>query len=145
MKKFVIQIFLFGIVGVTTLAVDTLVTSILYYIAKMPSFMASGIGFLSGFCVNFPMNRKRVFNHSEDDRFSLKSQICLYALLSFFNLMATSTAVDLLVKMNILEIQWAKIVTTIVFAVWNFLVFKLFIFSKKVSHEERQDVQYSNK
>mgnify|MGYP006877224124 FL=1 len=140
MKKFVIQIFLFGIVGVTTLAVDTFVTSILYYIAKMPAFMASGIGFLSGFCVNFPMNRKRVFNHSEDDRFSLKSQICLYALLSFFNLMATSTAVDLLVKMNILEIQWAKIVTTIVFAVWNFLVFKLFIFSKKVSHEERQDV-----
>ena len=137
MKKFVIQIFLFGIVGVTTLAVDTLVTSILYYIAKMPAFRASGIGFLSGFCVNFPMNRKRVFNHSEDDRFSLKSQICLYALLSFFNLMATSTAVDLLVKMNILEIQWAKIVTTIVFAVWNFLVFKLFIFSKKVSHEER--------
>ena len=41
MKKFVIQIFLFGIVGVTTLAVDTLVTSILYYIAKMPAFMAS--------------------------------------------------------------------------------------------------------
>ncbi len=140
MKKFVIQIFLFGIVGVTTLAVDTLVTSILYYIAKMPAFMASGIGFLSGFCVNFPMNRKRVFNHSKDDRFSLKSQICLYVLLSFFNLMATSTAVDLLVKMNILEIQWAKIVTTIVFAIWNFLVFKLFIFSKKVSHEEKQDV-----
>lgn len=140
MKKLVIQMLLFGIVGVTTLAVDTLVTSISYYIAKMPAFMASGIGFLSGFCVNFPMNRKRVFNHSEDDRFSLKSQICLYALLSFFNLMATSTAVDLLVKMNILEIQWAKIVTTIVFAVWNFLVFKLFIFSKKVSHEEKQDV-----
>ena len=145
MKKLVIQILLFGIVGVTTLAVDTLVNSILYYMAKMPASMASGLGFLSGFCVNFPMNRKRVFNHSEDDRFSLKSQICLYALLSFFNLMATSTAVDLLVKMNILEIQWAKIVTTIVFAVWNFLVFKLFIFSKKVSHEERQDVQYSNK
>ena len=140
MKKLVVQIFLFGIVGITTLLVDTLVTSISYYIVHLPAFMASGVGFLSGFCVNFPLNRKQVFNHSEDDRFSLKSQICLYALLSFFNLMATSTAVDLLVKMNILEIQWAKIVTTIVFAVWNFLVFKLFIFSKKVSHEERQDV-----
>ena len=64
----------------------------------------------------------------------------LICFAKFFNLMATSTAVDLLVKMNILEIQWAKIVTTIVFAVWNFLVFKLFIFSKKASHEERQDV-----
>lgn len=140
MKKLVVQIFLFGIVGITTLLVDTLVTSILYYIVHLPAFMASGVGFLSGFCVNFPLNRKQVFNHSEDDRFSLKAQIYLYASLSIFNLIATSTAVDLLVKMNILEIQWAKIVTTIVFAIWNFLVFKLFIFSKKVSHEERQDV-----
>ena len=126
---------LFGIVGVTTLAVDTLVTSILYYIAKMPAFMASGIGFLSGFCVNFPMNRKQVFNHSKDDRFSLKTQIYLYALLSIFNLIATSMMVDVLVKTNILEIQWAKIITTVVFAIWNFLVFKSFIFSKK-KHDE---------
>lgn len=135
MKKLVMQILLFGVVGVTTLAVDTLVTSILYYIAKMPAFMASGIGFLSGFCVNFPMNRKQVFNHSKDDRFSLKTQIYLYALLSIFNLIATSMMVDVLVKTNILEIQWAKIITTVVFAIWNFLVFKSFIFSKK-KHDE---------
>ena len=140
MKKLVVQIFLFGIVGITTLLVDTLVTSILYYIAHLPAFMASGIGFLSGFCVNFPLNRKQVFNHSEDDRFPLKAQIYLYASLSIFNLIATSVTVDVLVSTNILEIQWAKIVTTVVFAVWNLLVFKLFIFSKKVSHEERQDV-----
>ena len=131
MKKLVVQIFLFGIVGITTLLVDTLVTSILYYIAHLPAFMASGIGFLSGFCVNFPLNRKQVFNHSEDDRFPLKAQIYLYASLSIFNLIATSVTVDVLVSTNILEIQWAKIVTTVVFAIWNFLVFKLFIFSKK--------------
>ena len=140
MKKLVVQIFLFGIVGITTLLVDTLVTSISYYIVHLPAFMASGVGFLSGFCVNFPLNRKQVFNHSEDDRFSLKAQIYLYASLSIFNLIATSMAVDVLVSTNMLEIQWAKIITTVVFAIWNFLVFKLFIFSKKVSHEERQDV-----
>ena len=140
MKKLVVQIFLFGIVGITTLLVDTLVTSILYYIVHLPAFMASGVGFSSGFCVNFPLNRKQVFNHSEDDRFSLKAQIYLYASLSIFNLIATSMAVDVLVSTNMLEIQWAKIITTVVFAVWNFLVFKLFIFSKKVSHEEKQDV-----
>ena len=140
MKKLVVQIFLFGIVGITTLLVDTLVTSILYYIVHLPAFMASGVGFLSGFCVNFPLNRKQVFNHSEDDRFSLKAQIYLYASLSIFNLIATSMAVDVLVSTNMLEIQWAKIITTVVFAIWNFLVFKLFIFSKKVSHEDKQDV-----
>ena len=140
MKKLVVQIFLFGIVGITTLLVDTLVTSISYYIVHLPAFMASGVGFLSGFCVNFPLNRKQVFNHSEDDRFSLNAQIYLYASLSIFNLIATSMAVDVLVSTNMLEIQWAKIITTVVFAIWNFLVFKLFIFSKKVSHEEKQDV-----
>ena len=134
MKKLVVQIFLFGIVGITTLLVDTLVTSISYYIVHLPAFMASGVGFLSGFCVNFPLNRKQVFNHSEDDRFSLNAQIYLYASLSIFNLIATSMAVDVLVSTNMLEIQWAKIITTVVFAIWNFLVFKLFIFSKKVSH-----------
>ena len=81
------------------------------------------------------MNRKQVFNHSKDDRFSLKTQIYLYALLSIFNLIATSMMVDVLVKTNILEIQWAKIITTVVFAIWNFLVFKSFIFSKK-KHDE---------
>lgn len=131
MRKLVVQIFLFGIVGITTLLIDALVTSTFYYIAHLPAFMASGIGFLSGFCVNFPLNRKQVFNHSEDDRFSLKTQIYLYASLSIFNLIATSMTVDVLVSTNMLEIQWAKIVTTVVFAIWNFLVFKLFIFSKK--------------
>ena len=131
MRKLVVQIFLFGIVGITTLLIDALVTSTFYYIAHLPAFMASGIGFLSGFCVNFPLNRKQVFNHSEDDRFSLKIQIYLYASLSIFNLIATSMTVDVLVSTNMLEIQWAKIVTTVVFAIWNFLVFKLFIFSKK--------------
>ena len=140
MRKLVVQMFLFGIVGITTLLIDALVTSTFYYIAHLPAFMASGIGFLSGFCVNFPLNRKQVFNHSEDDRFSLKAQIYLYASLSIFNLIATSMAVDVLVSTNMLEIQWAKIITTVVFAIWNFLVFKLFIFSKKVSHEEKQDV-----
>lgn len=131
MRKLVVQMFLFGIVGITTLLIDALVTSTFYYIAHLPAFMASGIGFLSGFCVNFPLNRKQVFNHSEDDRFSLKTQIYLYASLSIFNLIATSMTVDVLVSTNMLEIQWAKIVTTVVFAIWNFLVFKLFIFSKK--------------
>jgi hypothetical protein len=131
MRKLVVQMFLFGIVGITTLLIDALVTSTFYYIAHLPAFMASGIGFLSGFCVNFPLNRKQVFNHSEDDRFSLKTQIYLYASLSIFNLIATSMTVDVLVSTNMLEIQWAKIVTTVVFAIWNFLVFKLFVFSKK--------------
>ncbi len=131
MKKLIQQLVLFGVVGVVTLIIDTSVTYMLYNFVHLQAFLASGIGFLSGFFFNFPMNRKKVFHHSEDDRFSLHAQIILYAALSIFNLIATSAAVAGLVGLNLLKIQYAKIIVTAIFAVWNFLVFRLFIFSKK--------------
>lgn len=135
MKKLFRQIIFFGFVGVVTLIIDVLVTYALFHFVGFSAFLASGVGFLSGFFFNFPMNRKKVFNHSENDRFSLRLQIILYGTLSVFNLFATSSLVDLLVQRNLLDIQYAKVVVTIIFAVWNFIVFKLFIFSKKPQNE----------
>jgi len=125
-----LKIFLFLVVGGITLLIDTSISYILYHNIHLPAFLASGIGFLSGFVFNFPVNRKKVFNHSQYDRFSLKIQITLYTLLSLFNLVATSSIIATLVNSNVLDIQWAKVVVTAVFAIWNFLVFNLFIFSK---------------
>ena len=125
-----LKIFLFLVVGGITLLIDTSISYILYHNIHLPAFLASGIGFLSGFVFNFPVNRKKVFNHSQYDRFSLKIQITLYTLLSLFNLVATSSILATLVNSNVLDIQWAKVVVTAVFAIWNFLVFNLFIFSK---------------
>ena len=125
-----LKIFLFLVVGGITLLIDTSISYILYHSIHLPAFLASGIGFLSGFVFNFPVNRKKVFNHSQYDRFSLKIQITLYTLLSLFNLVATSSIIATLVNSNVLDIQWAKVVVTAVFAIWNFLVFNLFIFSK---------------
>ena len=125
-----LKIFLFLFVGGITLLIDASISYILYHNIHLPAFLASGIGFLSGFVFNFPVNRKKVFNHSQYDRFSLKIQITLYTLLSLFNLVATSSIIATLVNSNVLDIQWAKVVVTAVFAIWNFLVFNLFIFSK---------------
>ena len=125
-----LKIFLFLVVGGITLLIDASISYILYHNIHLPAFLASSIGFLSGFVFNFPVNRKKVFNHSQYDRFSLRSQIILYALLSIFNMVATSVIIATLVNSNILDIQWAKVVVTAVFAIWNFLVFNLFIFSK---------------
>ena len=125
-----LKIFLFLVVGGITLLIDTSISYILYHNIHLTAFLASGIGFLSGFIFNFPVNRKKVFNHSQYDRFSLKIQITLYTLLSLFNLVATSSIIATLVNSNVLDIQWAKVVVTAVFAIWNFLVFNLFIFSK---------------
>ena len=124
------QIVYFVVVGSITLGIDVGVSSALFYIAHLPAYLASAIGFCSGFFFNFPMNRKRVFHHSEADRFSLKVQASMYIMLSIFNLGATSLLVELLVTLHIVEIQVAKLLVTALIAIWNFILFKYFIFSK---------------
>lgn len=132
MKKYIPlakQAIFFGAVGIATLGIDILVSTFFYSILLFPAYLASGIGFLSGFFFNFPMNRKKVFHHRNDHRFSLRLQVCMYVALSIFNLVITSFLVESMVTANILSIQYAKIVVTILIAIWNFLLFKFLIFS----------------
>jgi len=124
------QIAFFGIVGVITLGIDVTVTTLLYNFAHLPAYLASAIGFLSGFFFNFPMNRKRVFQHSDKDRFSLHIQIAMVLSLSIFNLVITSLLVELLVTHNIVPIAIAKLLVTALISCWNFILFKMLIFSK---------------
>lgn len=133
MKKYhalIFQIVFFLFVGVVTLGIDIGVTAACFYILGFPAYLASAVGFLSGFFFNFPMNRKRVFRHADSDRFGLKTQVTFYAALCIFNLIATSGIVQLLVEWDF-AIQYAKIFVTALIAVWNFCIFKLFIFSKR--------------
>lgn len=125
------QILFFGVVGLLTLGIDVGVTTFLYETAHLPAYLASAIGFLSGFFFNFPMNRKKVFRHSKYDRFRLRLQVTMYIAIAIFNLIATSLIVELLVSTEILQIQYAKIAVTVMIALWNFLLFKLVVFSKR--------------
>lgn len=129
-RSLLIQITLFLVVGFTTFLIDLGVTTILYSFVHFPAYLASAIGFLSGFFFNFPMNRKKVFKHSKRDRFAVKVQIGFYTMLCIFNLLATSLVVEIMVSAGI-DIGVAKIIVTGMIAVWNFLIFKFFVFSKK--------------
>lgn len=135
-SKLIKQVVFFGVVGVVTLLIDVGVSAACYYILHLPAYLASGVGFLSGFFFNFPMNRKRVFHHSIHDRFQFPTQVTLYIALCLFNLVITSLLVDLMVNSQLVPIQFAKIIVTVLIAVWNFLLFKFFIFSKKDQPEE---------
>lgn len=124
------QVVLFGLVGLTTLAIDVVVATGLYNLLHFPAYLASAIGFLSGFAFNFPVNRNKVFNHSSSDKFSLRQQAVMYALLCVANLIITSVMVEVLVSLDMLSIQYAKTIMTALIAVWNFILFKFVIFSK---------------
>src|SRR5689334_15314845 len=117
------QMTFFVIVGVVTLGIDVLMTAFCFYILKFPAYLASSVGFLSGFFFNFPMNRKKVFRHESKDRFSLKTQVFFYISLSLFNLLFTSFVVQILVDVGI-AIQYAKVIVTAIIAAWNFVLFK---------------------
>lgn len=128
-RGLITQIVLFLFVGGITFLIDLGVTTALYHLLHLPAYLSSAAGFLSGFFFNFPMNRKRVFKHTQRDRFGLKPQIAMYMALSIFNLLSTSLLVELIVYIGV-EIAIAKVVVTILIAIWNFLLFKFLIFSK---------------
>ncbi len=126
------QIIFFLFVGGATFFIDFGVTYALFHFLNIHAYIASAAGFLSGFLFNFPMNRKQVFHHSLHDRFSLKTQVIFYATLSLFNLGATSLVVQVIVNWGG-TILLAKVLVTGFIAIWNFLIFKFLIFSKKYS------------
>lgn len=134
------QVFLFGIVGVISFGIDLGVTTLLYEVAHLPAFLAAGMGFVSAFFFNFPVNRKHVFNHSKLDRFSMRTQIVLYFLLSIFNLVVTSAIIELIVNSGLMTISLAKVSMTVVIAAWNFLIFRFFIFSKRPNQAELESL-----
>ena len=124
------EVFLFLLIGGVTFLIDVMVTVALYNVFHFPAFIASCAGFLSGFFFNFPMNRKRVFKHSKNDRFSFAFQISAYATLALINLFLTGFLTEFLVTLGT-NIAIAKVIVTGIIAVWNFILFKFFIFSKK--------------
>lgn len=128
-KDFYKQLLLFLIVGTTTFFIDLFFTLLLSEVFHLPPYLASPIGFLSGFFFNFPMNRKKVFNHSDKDRFSMKTQIIFYVILSLFNLGVTAVLSELIVSLG-LNIGIAKVIITGLIATWNFIIFRYFVFSK---------------
>jgi putative flippase GtrA len=125
------QIIYFGLVGLFAFGIDLFITVSAYNVLHFSAYMASGAGFISGLLFNFPMNRKRVFKHAECSRFSLKTQMALYVTLCVINLFATSLLLQIIVSSGWGSIAIAKIIVTILIAIWNFILFKLFIFSRK--------------
>ena len=139
-SKLMKQLFLFSVVGGTSFLIDVSVTTALFHYLHFPAYLAGVIGFCSAFFFNFPINRKHVFNHSDKDRFSLKKQIILYFSLSIFNLLMTGVLMQWLVGTHLLNIGFAKACVTGLIAIWNFLLFRFFIFSKRPDQAELESL-----
>lgn len=124
------QYLFYLVIGLITLIIDTAVAAIFYDIFDIQAFISSGLGFLAGFIFSFPINRRKVFRHSDKDRFSMRSQLIMYAGLAIFNLIFTSLLVHAAVDWLNFNIVVAKMFTTGAMSIWNFVIFRYLIFSK---------------
>ncbi len=98
---------------------------ILFYFIDISLTAASVVSFLIGFAVSYLLNRLWVFN----SRMQAKRQLILYSLLAIFNVIISTIGLILLSK--IIEPAITKIIMVIMIAVWNYFIYKYFIFSYK--------------
>lgn len=110
--------------------IDVGITTFCYHFLHFPAYAASVVGFLSGFFFNFPANRKKVFKHANNDKLSLKAQLLAYMVLCIVNLIVSAVLVQALVNIGVV-IAVAKIITTLIIAAENFIIYKTIIFAKK--------------
>jgi len=118
----------FLFVGTMTLLFDAFVTTILYRLVQLAPGLSSAIGFVSGFAINFFGNRGIVFKSSNNFLLSKKMQILSYIALVLFNLSTSSLLIEFLVSRFDMNITILKIVFGAIIALWNFIIYKVFIF-----------------
>ena len=129
-RKTIKQIILFGLVGVGSLIIDVTITTISYKYFHVPAAISGIFGFIAAFGFNFPLNRKKVFKHENNSKYSLKLQIVFYFILCIFNIIVTAAFMYLLVDRIHLVIFIAKVSTTAFISIYNYFILRFIIFSQ---------------
>ena len=117
-------------VGTTLFFIDFASTLIVYYIFNLDAGYASATGFCVSFVIGFMLNKRLVFRHSNSSKFKIKTQVSLYLLLAFINLLISAFAVDTSVAAGA-PIEVSKVATTIIIACWNYIILGRYIFGHK--------------
>ena len=102
---------------------------VVFYILEFSAVIANTIGFCIGLIISFLLNKLWTFNGSEQ-KHGWKKQAIVYSLLAIFNLLFTNIMIKELVDAGTPGYV-AKLILMIVVVLWNFIVFKRFIFVSK--------------
>jgi putative flippase GtrA len=101
----------------------------LYYGLKMSVLIASAIALMAALTVNFILNRRMVF-HAEGSRYEpLTGQTLLFVVLALGNLALTTWLISFL--MNWLSPAIAKLAVMAASGLWNYILYREVIFSKR--------------
>ncbi|WP_127498024.1 GtrA family protein [Actinoplanes solisilvae] len=118
--------FRFLIVGGTSVVVDAGLLWVLHGVFGLWLSPATALAFLTGFVVNFVLNRQWAFSSSSSDG-RLHHQLARYLALVAANLLVTVLLVKALTALGLMYLI-AKILTTAVLSTANYFVSRKYVF-----------------
>lgn len=128
------ETFRFLFVGGLSFVADFGLLWLLHEAFNLDLFISSVVAFVSSFFVNFYLQKLFTFQA----RKRTARALALYTTLSIFNTLATGIIVTNL-ESTVIGWQGAKILSVIMISIWNFFIYKFFIFSKPVSEEIKRN------
>lgn len=128
MKKLIEQICRFGIVGVVCFFIDYGVLYMLTEFAKIPYLVSSAISFSVSVIVNYILSMKYVFNSKKN--INKAGEFSVFVILSIFGLGLNEIIMWLCVEKISIYYMAAKIISTILVMIYNFITRKIFLEEK---------------
>lgn len=125
MKKLIIQIIKFGIVGVVAFLVDYSIFLLLTKVVNLSPVISTGISFVLSLIVNYLLSMKFVFQRKES--ISKQKEIISFVLTSVMGLGLNILIMYLGYDLWKYDYRLVKIVATLIVMVWNYVSKKILL------------------
>ena len=127
MKKLIIQLFKFGIVGVIALLIDVGVLLILREILHIDVLIASAVSFCVSVTANYILSMLFVFESKDNNK---AREFLIFVVLSIGGLLLNQLIMWLGTDIFAIYYMWVKIFALLFVPIYNFVTRKIFLEKK---------------
>lgn len=124
-KKLIAQFMKFGIVGVIAFLIDYGLMVALTEFFGVPYLISNTISFTVSVVFNYVASMRYVFERRDD--MSRRREFIIFVVLSIIELILNDLFMWLFVSVWFIDYRIAKIIVTVLVAIWNFVTRKIFL------------------
>jgi len=124
-KKLIAQFMKFGIVGVIAFLIDYGLMVALTEFFGVPYLISNTISFTVSVVFNYVASMRYVFERRDD--MSRRREFIIFVVLSIIGLILNDLFMWLFVSVWLIDYRIAKIIVTVLVAIWNFVTRKIFL------------------
>jgi len=124
-KKLIAQFMKFGIVGVIAFLIDYGLMVALTEFFGVPYLISNTISFTVSVVFNYVASMRYVFERRDD--MSRHREFIIFVVLSIIGLILNDLFMWLFVSVWLIDYRIAKIIVTVLVAIWNFVTRKTFL------------------